>query len=600
MKNVSKFLLFYTLNHAVYFKIKMNYKKIFPILDWLPNYKKEFFKNDLGAGLAVGIMLIPQGIAYAMIAGLPPIYGLYTAMIPQMVYAVFGTSRQLSVGPVAMDSLIVASGVATLAEIGTEHFIEFAILLAFMMGVLQVLFGIFKLGFLVNFLSRPVISGFTSAAALIIALSQLKHLMGVDIQRNNKIHGLVFDALEHLKDINFITLAIGIISVLILVFFKRFSKIIPAALVVVVLGIVLVKFLNLDQIGVKIVGDIPSGLPNFVVPSFEKQTLINLFPIALTLSFIGFLEAISVAKAVELKHNDYKVIPNQELIALGMGNIVGSFFQTYPATGGFSRTAVNNQAGAKTPMASIISGTVVGLTLLFFTPLFYYLPEAVLAAIIIVAVFGLLDFTVPKQLLKYSKRELVILNVTLLITATVGIKEGIFVGVILSLGMLIYTTTKPHIAILGRIPDTHFYRNIKRFEGLLITSEEILIVRFDAQLFFANVQYFKDKLETSVAGKGKKLKLIIIDGESINSIDSSGVYMLNDVITKYRRLNVDIAFTGMKGPVRDVLEKSGIIKKIGYQNCFLSIQEAVDAFEEGKKSKDSGIKFSDYIKQTNS
>ncbi len=578
----------------------MNYKKIFPILNWLPNYKKEFFKNDLGAGIAVGIMLIPQGIAYAMIAGLPPIYGLYTAMIPQMVYAVFGTSRQLAVGPVAMDSLIVASGVATLAEIGTEHFIEFAILLAFMMGVLQVLFGIFKLGFLVNFLSRPVISGFTSAAALIIALSQLKHLMGVDIQRNNKIHGLVFDAFQHLKDINLITLAIGIISILILVFFKQFSKKIPAALVVVVLGIVIVKFFNLDQIGVKIVGDIPSGLPDFIVPSFEKQTLINLFPIALTLSFIGFLEAISVAKAVELKHNDYKVIPNQELIALGMGNIVGSFFQTYPATGGFSRTAVNNQAGAKTPMASIISGTVVGLTLLFFTPLFYYLPEAVLAAIIVVAVFGLLDFTVPKQLLKYSKRELLILNITLLITATVGIKEGIFIGVILSLGMLIYTTTKPHIAILGRIPDTHFYRNIKRFEGLLITSEEILIVRFDAQLFFANVQYFKDKLESSVAGKGKKLKLIIIDGESINSIDSSGVYMLNDVITKYRSKNIDIAFTGMKGPVRDVLEKSGIIEKIGYQNCFLSIQEAVDAFEEGKKNKETGIKFSDYIKQTNS
>ena len=578
----------------------MNYKKIFPILDWLPNYKKEFFKNDLGAGLAVGIMLIPQGIAYAMIAGLPPIYGLYTAMIPQMVYAVFGTSRQLAVGPVAMDSLIVASGVATLAEIGTEHFIEFAILLAFMMGVLQVLFGIFKLGFLVNFLSRPVISGFTSAAALIIALSQLKHLLGIDIQRNNQIHSLVYEALQNIKDTNLITLAIGVVSILILVFFKQFSKKIPAALVVVVLGILLVKFFNLDQIGVKIVGDIPNGLPNFVVPSFEKQTLINLFPIALTLSFIAFLEAISVAKAIELKHNDYKVIPNQELIALGMGNIVGSFFQTYPATGGFSRTAVNNQAGAKTPMAAIISGSVVGLTLLFFTHVFYYLPEAVLAAIIVVAVFGLLDFKVPKQLLKYSKRELVILNSTLLITATVGIKEGIFIGVVLSLGMLIYTTTKPHIAILGRIPNTHFYRNIKRFEGLLITSEEMLIVRFDAQLFFANVQYFKDKLETSVAGKGKKLKLIIIDGESINSIDSSGVYMLNDVITKYRRLNIDIAFTGMKGPVRDVLEKSGIIKKIGYQNCFLSIQEAVDAFEEGKKNKETGIKFSDYIKQTNS
>jgi len=577
----------------------MNIKKFIPILDWLPNYKREFFKNDLGAGLAVGIMLIPQGIAYAMIAGLPPIYGLYTAMIPQIVYAIFGTSRQLSVGPVAMDSLIVASGVATLAEIGTEHFIEFAILLAFMMGVLQVLFGFFKLGFLVNFLSRPVISGFTSAAALIIALSQLKHLLGFNIQQT-KIHTILFEAFKHLKDTNLITLAIGLISIVILVYFKQFSKKIPAALVVVVFGILAVKIFNLEQVGVKIVGDIPEGLPKFIIPEFEMKSLIDLFPIALTLSFIAFLEAISVAKAVELKHNDYKVIPNQELIALGMGNIVGSFFQTYPATGGFSRTAVNDQTGAKTPLASIISGLVVGLTLLYFTSVFYYLPEAVLAAIIIVAVFGLLDFTVPKQLLKYSKKELVILNITLLITVTVGIKEGIFIGVILSLGMLIYTSAKPHIAILGRIPETHFYRNIKRFEGLLITSEEILIVRFDAQLFFANVQYFKDKLEVSVKEKGDKLKLLIIDGESINSIDSSGVYMLSDVIAKYKSMNIDIAFTGMKGPVRDVLEKSGIMKKISYQNCFLSIQEAVDAFEEGEKNKAAGKKYFDYLKQTNS
>lgn len=391
----------------------MNIKKFIPILDWLPNYKREFFKNDLGAGLAVGIMLIPQGIAYAMIAGLPPIYGLYTAMIPQIVYAIFGTSRQLSVGPAAMDSLIVASGVATLAEIGTEHFIEFAILLAFMVGVLQILFGFFKLGFLVNFLSRPVISGFTSAAALIIALSQLKHLLGFNIQQH-KIHSILFEVFKHLKETNLITLVIGLISILILIFFKWYSKKIPAALIVVVLGILVVKIFNLEQIGVKIVGEIPEGLPNFIVPKFEKKTLIDLFPIALTLSFIAFLEAMSIAKAVELKHNDYKVIPNQELIALGMGNIVGSFFQTYPATGGFSRTAVNDQTGAKTPLAAIISGIVVGLTLLFFTRVFYYLPEAVLGAIIVVAVFGLLDFTVPKQLLKYSKRELVILNITLI------------------------------------------------------------------------------------------------------------------------------------------------------------------------------------------
>lgn len=577
----------------------MHLKNFIPILDWLPNYQKEWFKSDFGAGLTVGIMLIPQGIAYAMIAGLPPIYGLYTAMIPQIIYAIFGTSRQLAVGPVAMDSLIVASGVATLAEVGTANFIEFAILLAFIMGVLQVAFGMFKLGFLVNFLSRPVISGFTSAAALIIALSQLKNLLGVNLQKGNKIHELVIDVINNIDEINWLTFLIGVCSILILVFFKKITTKIPAALILVILGIISVKYLKLDELGVKIIGEIPQGLPVFKMPNFSIEIIVDLFPIALTLAFIAFLEAISVAKAIELKHSYYKVNPNKELLAIGLGNIVGSFFQTYPATGGLSRSAVNNQLGAKTPMAAVVSSAVVGLTLLFLTPIFYYLPEAVLAAIIIVAVFGLLDFKVPKQLLKYSKRELVILNITLLVTATIGIKEGVFVGVVLSLGMLIYTSTKPHIAILGKIPNTHFYRNIKRFEGLLEINPAILIVRFDAQLFFANVQYFKDSLDEYVQAKGKQLKMIVIDGESINSIDSSGIYMMNDVITKYQNNHIEIAFTGMKGPVRDILEKSEIMKKISYQNCFLSIQEAVDAFEDKVKNKEIESKYFEYIKQTN-
>ena len=577
----------------------MNLKKYIPILDWLPNYQKVWLKGDLGAGLTVGIMLIPQGIAYAMIAGLPPIYGLYTAMIPQIVYAIFGTSRQLAVGPVAMDSLIVASGVATLAQIGTENFIEFAILLAFMMGFLQVVFGFFKLGFLVNFLSRPVISGFTSAAALIIGLNQLKHLLGIQITRDNKIHTLVIDAFQQIQEINWLTFAIGVASILILVFLKRLTTKIPAALVVVVLGIVLVRVFHLEQFGVQILGEIPKGLPEFTIPKFEKQTLIDLFPIALTLSFIAFLEAISVAKAIETKHTDYKVSPNQELIAIGLGNMVGSFFQTYPATGGLSRTAVNNQTGAKTPLAAIVSGLIVGITLLFLTPVFFYLPKAVLGAIIVVAVYGLLDFSMPKELLSYSKRELIILNVTLIVTATVGIKEGILTGIILSLSMLIYRSTKPHFAVLGQVKGTHFYRNVNRFEGLLNTSHDVLIVRFDAQLYFANVSFFKDKLEEFVAEKGAKLKLIIIDGESINSIDSSGVFMLKDIINKYKNMGIDISFSGMKGPVRDILDKSGVIKSIDYSNCFMSIQEAVDVFEDRKINKEIEMKYFEYIKQTN-
>ena len=573
----------------------MNLNRILPILDWLPNYKKEWLKGDLTAGLTVGIMLIPQGIAYALIAGLPPIYGLYTAMIPQVVYAIFGTSRQLAVGPVAMDSLIVAAGVATLAEVGSNHFIEFAILLAFIMGLLQILFGVFRLGFIVNFLSKPVISGFTSAAALIIGFSQLNNLLGIQLERNNKLQYLLIDAYHHLYEIHWLTFAIGVISIASIILIKKYLKKIPAALLVVVLSILIVKIFQLDQQGVSIIGEIPKGLPEFRVPSFDKKIILDLFPIALTLSFIAFLEAISVAKAIEPKHPEYKVNPNQELIALGMGNFIGSFFQTYPATGGFSRTAVNEQSDAKTPLSALVSAAIIALTLLFLTPLFYYLPKTVLAAIIMVAVFGLLDFKIPKQILKFSKRDLVILNVTLIVTATVGIKEGIFVGVVLSVIMLTYKSTKPHIAVLGKVPNTHFYRNRKRFKEVEI-HDEILIIRFDAQLHFANTTYFKDKLQEYSTYKGTQLKLLIIDGESINSLDSSAIYALIEILDYFNTKKVTIAFTGLKGPVRDKMIKSGFMAKANEDLFFMSIQEAVDWYHTGFQEE----KFQKYLKQENS
>ena len=576
----------------------MNLKRIIPIFDWLPNYEKSWLAGDFGAGLTVGIMLIPQGIAYAMIAGLPPIYGLYTAMIPQIVYAVFGTSRQLAVGPVAMDSLIVASGVATLAEIGSDKFIEFAILLSLFMGFLQVLFGVFKLGFLVNFLSKPVISGFTSAAALIIGLNQLKYLLGVDLGRSNRLQDIVLEAFKQIDETNIITFLIGLVSIVIMVFFKKLSKKIPAALVVVVLGILVVKLFDLESKGVAIVGSIPEGLPTFKIPSFDRQNLMDLSPIALTLSFIAFLEAISVAKAVEAKQRSYKVLPNQELFALGISNMIGSLFQTYPATGGFSRTAVNDQTGAKTPLSAIIAALIVALTLLFLTPVFYSLPKAVLAAIIMVAVFGLLDFRVPKQLLRYSKRDLIILNITLIITATIGIKEGIITGVLLSLVMIIYRTTKPHVAVLGKVPNTHFYRNVERFQDLEV-DERVLIMRFDAQLYFANINYFREKLYEYEREKGEALKLLIIDGESINNIDSTAIYALHDILEDLNSRDIVVFFTGVKGPVRDKMIRSGFMTKASDSHFFMSIQEAVDSFENAQKKHAKNDKFKKYIKQTN-
>ncbi|NQX86934.1 MAG: solute carrier family 26 protein [Flavobacteriaceae bacterium] len=573
----------------------MNIKSVFPILDWLPNYNKAWLKGDISAGLTVGVMLIPQGIAYAMIAGLPPIYGLYTALIPQIIYAIFGTCRQLSVGPVAMDSLIVASGVAVLADIGTENFIEFSILLAFMVGVLQLLFGVFRLGFLVNFLSKPVISGFTMAAALIIAFNQFKHLFGIDVTRDHKIQNLVMDTFAHVNQSNLVTTIIAIVTIGILYILKfKFPKV-PAALVVVVLGLLAAKLFHLESFGVQLVGEVPEGLPSFRMPVFDRTIIVKLYPVALTLAFVGFLEAVSMSRVVEVNHDDYNMVPNQELVALGLSNMVGSFFQTYPATGGFSRTAVNDQSKAKTHLASLIAASVIGLTLLFLTPIFYYLPKAILGAIILVAVLSLIDFKVPKHLFRYAKRDLIILNATFIVTGMVGITEGIIVGVILSLVMLIYNSTRPHVAVLGNIPGTELYRNVGRFKDV-ITCQNILIVRFDAQLHFANIAYFKSILENFSKLKGKDLEVLIIHGESLNSVDSTAIFTLIEVYKYYKSKHVQIAFTSLKGPVRDKMVKSGLMELVGSEYFFMGIQQAVDYFETDCKKNPI---FEKYVHQSN-
>ena len=573
----------------------MQLKQHIPILQWLPNYKRAWLKNDLFAGLTIGVILIPQGIAYAIIAGLPPIYGLYTALIPQLVYALLGTSRQLAVGPAAMDSLIVASGIGMLASMGSEHFILLAILLAFMVGLFQVLFGIFHLGFLVNFLSKPVISGFTSGSAIIIGMNQMGNLLGIDLERSNQIYMLLLELFSKSNSIHWPTMIMGVLAVALLLVTKKINKKIPGSLIIVVLGILVVFWLGLQDKGVSILGSIPKGLPSFKIPNFDLKLMEDLSGLALTLGLIGFMEAISIAKSIEVKHNSYRVEANKELIAIGFGNMVGSFFQTYPSTAGFARTAVNDQSGAKTPLSSLFAAIIIALSLLFLTPAFFFLPKAILAAIIIVAAYGLLDFSMPKNLLSYNIRDLIILNSTLLITIFIGIKEGILFGIILSLVMLIYKSTKPHMAVLGNVPGTHFYRNINRFSDVII-QEEILIVRFDAQLYFANTQYFKDKIKDFALERGGVIKLLIIDGESLNALDSSAIYALEEVHDYFSSKGVTIVFTGLKGPVRDTLVKSKLMKKIRYDHCFMSIQEAVDCYKENCFELPKGYSFQQYTK----
>jgi sulfate permease, SulP family len=546
----------------------MNLKTFLPILDWLPNYQKTDLKGDISAGLTVGIMLVPQGMAYAGIAGLPPVYGLYAALLPPLIYAVLGTSRQLAVGPVAMDSLLVAAGVSALASAGSEKYLALAFLLAFLMGLVQLLLGILRLGFLVNFLSRPVISGFTSGAAVIIAFSQLKHLLGIELASSNQIQGLMYELFFKIQTIHWLTLSLGIGSILVLKNIKKIQKDIPAALVVVALGILLAYAFQLDHWGLKIIKDVPQGLPNFRALNLQLIDIQALMPTALALALIAFVEAISVAKAVQAEHCTYEINANQELIALGSANLWSSFFQCYPTTGGFSRTAVNHQAGAKTNLAAIVSALVVALTLLFFTPWFYYLPQTVLAAIIWVAVLGLIDSKFPQFLWRNRREEFWLWLLTLLITLSVGIQEGILGGVFFSLAIMIYKTMRPHVAILGKLPETDTYRNITRF-AQAETRPDVLVVRYDADLYFANVNHFREVFKSMIESKGNSLKLLIINADSINQIDSTALFMLDEFYQDLTSRGIQLYFTNIKGPIRDVLYRTGFTQKIGENSFFI-------------------------------
>lgn len=577
----------------------MNFKSFIPILDWMPKYNKAWFKDDLAAGLTVGVMLIPQGMAYAMIAGLPPIFGLYACTLPIIIYAILGTSRQLAVGPVAMVSLLTASGVGMLAEAGTDTYITLAITLAFMVGVIQFLLGAFKLGFLVNFLSHPVISGFTSAAALIIGLSQLKHLLGINIPRSHHVHKILIHAFEQRADIHWLTVLFGVGGIALIVGIKKINKAIPGTLIAVIIGTAVVALLKLDTLGIKIVGTVPEGLPSLSTPDLKMDTLSNLTGIALTIALVSFMESIAVAKALQLKHRNYKVEANQELIALGLANIGGSFFQSYLTAGGFARTAVNDQAGAKTGVAALISAALIILTLLFLTPLFYYLPKAILASVIMVAVVGLINVKEAIHLWSANRSDFWMLIVTFIATLSLSIEQGIGLGVVMSLAMVIFRTTRPHIAELGQVPGTHFYRNKERFENVII-NDALLIMRFDAQLYFANTNYFKDKLFEKVQEKGDSLKVVVIDSEALNNLDSSAAHALDEVIDDLRAKGIEIVFTGVKGPVRDAFQKNHLTDKIGKDRFFMSIQEAVDCYELSCKNNESLDKadFSKYVMES--
>jgi len=551
-------------------------QRLLPLLSQLADYDRDQLRGDLSAGLTVGVMLIPQGMAYALIAGLPPIYGLYAALVPLVVYAFFGTSRQLAVGPVAMVSILVAAAVGPLAGGDAALYIQLALLLSLMVGLLQFGLGVARFGFLVNFLSHPVLSGFTSAAAFIIGFSQLKHLLGIDLPRSNFIHDILWAAVTHLNNVHGPTLALGLASIALLLALRWWVPSLPGALVAVAGATLGTWALGLHEVGVAIVGGVPSGLPAPSLPPLDWGYARELAPSALAIGLVGFMESIAVAKVYAGRHR-YEVDANRELIGLGLANVAGAFFSAYPTTGGLSRTAVNDAAGARTTLAAIFSAAIIGLTLLFLTPLFYFLPKAVLAAIVMVAVAGLVDWEEARYLWRVDRRDFGLMALTFLATLTLGIEQGILIGVIVSLIVVIYESSTPHTALMGRLPDTETYRNLKRNPEAM-TRSHVVVVRMDANLYFPNVSTFRD-LVLDLDVNDPALQAVVVDMYPVNQIDSTATHTLQKVIETCRRNGVQLYLAGVKGPVKDVIDAAGLTEMLGPDRFFLEVHDAVEAAE---------------------
>jgi sulfate permease, SulP family len=527
-----------------------------PVIGWGRGYQRIDLRPDLAAGLTVGAMLVPQGMAYAQLAGLPPEIGLYSVTLPLLVYALFGTSRQLAVGPVAVVSLLTASALAPLADGDVAAYISAAALLALMVGVINLVLGAVRMGWVTNLLSHSVLVGYTAAAAIIIGASQVKHVLGVKIPRTEGFAATLTELGHVLDQTEMLTLVIGLATLAVLVLLRRWKRTFPAALAVVVAGVLVSVAFDLDGRGVAVVGDIPGGLPDLGLPSITGSLISDLWSFALTITLVGYMESVAVAK-VYARRNRYDLDPNQELIALGASNIAASCVGGQPVTGGFSRTAVNASAGARTQLASVVSAVLITLVLLFFTGLFTQLPQAVLGAIVIAAVTTLFDVAEMRHIMKVKRADALTMGVAFIATLAFGVELGIAIAVAASLVLLVTRVMNPHSAELGRVPGSETFRNIDRFPDAE-RQPGVGILRIDVALNFANVAFLKRRLRQLSTDHPEGLRRIVLDGAGINDLDASAESALTELVDEYAERGIDIHLANMKGPVRDVLIRSGL------------------------------------------
>lgn len=539
---------------------------------WLRSYRPSDFPGDLAAGAVVAVVLAPQGMAYALLAGLPPIVGLYAATVPLLVYALIGSSRHLSVGPVAIVSLLVHVACSKVATPGTAAYLTAALQLALLTGLLQLLLGMVRAGFMVNFLSRAAIGGFTSAAALLIALSQIKSLLGISGASSGSALQLTSGLICHAEQSHPLTLALGLGAIGLLLVLQRLTPRIPGPLVAVVAGTLLTALFNLDLAGVKTVGELPQGLPPFAVPHISFGQLLSLLPEGLTIAMIGYLESYAVAGLIADKEK-YRIAPNRELLGLGAANLATAFFSGYPVTGGFSRTAVNHRAGARTGLAGLITALIISAILLWFTHLFHYLPTTILAAIVIVAVAGLVEIAEARYLFRVKPSDGFTFLLTFLVTLASGVEWGIVSGVVFSLLVFIWRSAHPHIAQLGWLENEGVFRNIRRFPEAVVPPG-MLLLRVDASLYFANMAFVEDWLRGALASRSDVTQ-IIFDMSGVNDMDAVALAAMERMVDGFAERDIAVAFSGMKGPVRDLAERAGWPLKYGKMLGYLSLQQAV-------------------------
>ena len=544
-----------------------------PMLTWAKTYNKDTLTSDAVAAIIVTIMLIPQSLAYALLAGLPAEMGLYASILPLVAYAIFGTSRALAVGPVAVVSLMTAAAIGNLGLSTPAEVAIAAGTLAFISGVILAVLGVLRLGFLANFLSHPVIAGFITASGVLIATSQLKHILGIQAGGDNLVE-LIHSLFENQHATNPITMAIGLITVAFLFWVRKGLKpvllsfglkprladiLAKAGPVGAVVATTLVVFVfDLENKGVKIVGDVPTGLPPLTLPSFSPSLWGQLFISALLISIIGFVESVSVASTLAAKKRQ-RIIPDQELVGLGASNIASAISGGYPVTGGFARSVVNFDAGSETPAAGAFTAIGIGLAALLLTPLLYFLPKATLAATIIVAVLSLVDFSILKKTWSYSKVDFAAVFATIVLTLGMGVEVGVSAGVILSVGLFLYKTSQPHVAEVGLVPNTQHFRNINRHN--VETHPSVVTLRIDESLYFANASFLQDLVYDRIACD-QPIRHIVLMCSAVNEIDMSALESLEAINLRLKDLGIKLHMSEVKGPVMDRLKRSHFLEEM--------------------------------------